>query len=71
MTAISQPSPDRLTTTPPAEISLTMAPKLTGMRELVMGEVGEGNGPEGNTWVLTDVPGTNARKLASYFLDWN
>ena len=37
MTAISQPSPARCTTTPPAEISRTMAPKLTGLQELVTG----------------------------------
>jgi len=37
MTAICQPSPALLTTTPPAEISRIMAPKLTGLLELVTG----------------------------------
>jgi hypothetical protein len=37
MTAISQPSPALRTTTPPAEISRIMAPKLTGLLELVTG----------------------------------
>ena len=36
MTAISQPAPVGLTTTPPAEISRTMAPKLTEMKQLVI-----------------------------------
>ncbi len=67
MTATFHPSPPALcTTTPPAEISRTMAPKLTGLRELVTGRA---FGPRSNRDPLTDVPGTIARELASYLLD--
>ena len=62
MTATSQASLTLCTTTPPAEISRTMAPKLSGLRELVTGGTLRS---ASNRHPLTVVSGTPALELAS------